>query len=70
MIEILDKIGEKSRDPLHGYPLSSFYEADLEQMWACSEYIKQHADVDVNALDPMQKCWLKYHGYDLDKKKV
>lgn len=39
VIELLNKCNEHQRDP-HAYPLSLLYEADIEQMYQVTEYIK------------------------------
>lgn len=67
--ELIEKVGERKDDP-HAYELSLLYEADLQQMYQVTDYIKCHLEVKKEKeaqgqeIDPLWRFRLMNCGYD------
>ena len=67
--ELLEKVGERKNDP-HAYELSLLYEADLQQMYQVTDYIKCHLETKKEKekqgekMDSMWRYRLMNCGYD------
>jgi Protein of unknown function (DUF3140) len=63
--ELLEKVGERKEDP-HAYELSLLYEADLQQMYQVTDYVRCHLEElrGGREMDPLWRFRLMNCGYD------
>jgi hypothetical protein len=69
--ELLGKVGEHKNDP-HAYELSLLYEADFQQMYQVTDYIRCQLEKQEKERDPLWRFRLMNCGYDplKEEKKV